>query len=317
MALGGLLAILGQSTAWLGRTLRTTPRVPNVLTRALGTTPAARWSAPTFIKADSKRTAAFMKCIEEYNPDDPSNEEFNAGPPPTGFRQLTEALRPFFDKQVDWMLWPNEVGSFERDQKVASTYALATGLFQDINQCIREDNEDGMRRLAPMIWEIRELLRFETAKICKPGGRKVKPFTGKALRGWLLPVDVIEEVQSQYKIGEEFIWPAFTSCQHEDENTPNGGLWPFNGNMNFEIDCNIDPATMKAKEVLAPVRIGRLLTHSHEVLLPPFTKFRVTGEKKVESVKDGEEGYKNVYCKLLEVVELPTPQAGKPGERRR
>ena len=27
-------------------------------------------------------------------------------------------------------------------------YTLATGLFRDINKCIRDDNEDGLRRLA-------------------------------------------------------------------------------------------------------------------------------------------------------------------------
>ncbi len=77
--------------------------------------------------------------------------------------------------------WIQEVGSFERDQKICSMcpswatladtsanvewrnwtsfvsnpnhvlvarYTLATGLFRDINKCIRDDNEDGLRRLA-------------------------------------------------------------------------------------------------------------------------------------------------------------------------
>lgn len=30
-------------------------------------------------------------------------------------------------------------------------YTLATGLFRDINACIRNDNEDGLRRLASLL----------------------------------------------------------------------------------------------------------------------------------------------------------------------
>ncbi|CAK9016738.1 Hypothetical protein SCF082_LOCUS13319 [Durusdinium trenchii] len=123
----------------------------------------------------------FKRCVEDYSPNDP-NEDFHEGPPPTGFRNLTECIRPYHPNP-QWQLFPGEVGSFERDQKICSMYTLATGLFRDINACIRNDNEDGLRRLAPMIWEIREVLRFETAKICKPDGRKCKPFMGKCLRG--------------------------------------------------------------------------------------------------------------------------------------
>jgi len=188
-------------------------------------------------------------------------------------------------------------------------YTLATGLFRDINKCIRDDNEDGLRRLAPMIWEIREVLRFETAKICKPEGRKCKPFMGKCLRGLEIPEKEVEKWASLYKAGTEFVWPAFTSCQLED-----GGLWPFDGNLNFEIECNIDPSKLAGPEVFAPVGIKRFIGGSNEVLFPPQTKFRVKEEKDVQRVTENDET-RDVHTRVLEVIELPVPQA--PGQRRR
>lgn len=256
----------------------------------------------------NKRTEAFIRCVEEYHPEDPKNEEFDAGPPPTGFRNLTECIRPYHP-HPEWQIYPGSVGSFERDQKICSTYTLATGLFKDINAAIRDDNEDGMRRLAPFIWEIREVLRFETKKICKPDGRRCKPFMGKVLRGLEVPGDEAKQWADLYKVGTEFVWPAFTSCQTEE-----GGLWPFDGNLNFEITCNIDPSKSKSAEIFAPVSIKRFLGGSNEVLFPPHTKFKVVDEKKVEKVTENEIT-RDVYTKILEVVELPTPQA--KGVRRR
>lgn len=244
----------------------------------------------------TERTEAFMRCVEEYQPSD--TDDFEEGPPPTGFRSLAEALRPYHPNP-EWMIWPQP--GFARDQKVCSLYTLATGLFQDVNKAIREDNEDALRRLAPFIHELRQVLRFETAKICKPDGRKCKPFTGKVLRGMEVPVEEIAAAAALYKVGTEFEWSSFTACQVEQ-----GGLWPFDGNLNFEIDCNIDAAGAKSKEVFAPVRISRFLGDSNEVLFPPHTKFRVVGEKAVERVTENEET-RDVYTKILEVVELPTP----------
>lgn len=256
----------------------------------------------------SKRTEAFIRCVEEYNPKDPDNEDFDAGPPPTGFRNLTECIRPYHP-HPEWQIFPGSVGSFERDQKICSMYTLATGLFKDINAAIRDDNEDGMRRLAPFIWEIREVLRFETKKICKPDGRRCKPFMGKVLRGLEVPGEEAKQWADLYKVGTEFVWPAFTSCQTEE-----GGLWPFDGNLNFEITCNIDPSKSKSSEIFAPVSLKRFLGGSNEVLFPPHTKFKVVDEKKVEKVTENEIT-RDVYTKILEVVELPTPQA--KGVRRR
>lgn len=246
----------------------------------------------------TERTEAFIRCIEEYDPTDPANEAFHEGPPATGFRTMDEAIRPYHPNP-EWMIWP--APGYSRDQKICSMYTLATGMFQDINKAIREDNEDGMRRLAPFIYELRQVLRFETKKICKPDGRKCRPFIGRVLRGMDLPQDKVEEMANQYKKGTEFVWPAFTACQKEE-----GGLWPFDGNLNFEIECNIDPVKSKVPEVYAPVKISRFLGDSNEVLFPPMTKFRVVGEKPVERVTENEQT-RDVYTKLLEVVELPVP----------
>jgi len=251
---------------------------------------------------DGGYSEAFMRCVEHYDPNDPSNEEFHEGPPPRGFRTLHQCLLPYH-KNPEWMIWPEPVGSFERDQKVASVYTLATQLFPDINQALREDNEDAMRRLAPMIWEIRQLLKFETRTICTPEGRRCKPWTGPLVRGMLLPEDEVIETMNLYETGTEFTWPAFTSC-HTDE----AGLWPFDGNLNFEIECNIDPKTIGAPEVFAPVKIGRFMQGSNEVLLPPQTKFKVIGEREMETVRENDLPPMDVYTKILEVVELPTPK---------
>jgi len=248
----------------------------------------------------SERTPIYMKCVEEYNPLHPNNEEFSAGPPATGFRSMPEAIRPYHPNP-EWMIWPDP--GFARDQKICSMYTLATGMFQDINKCIREDNEDGLRRLAPFIWELRQILRFEVAKICKPDGRKCRPFIGKVLRGMDLPVETCREYANLYKEGVEFTWPAFTACQLEES-----GLWPFDGNLNFEIDCKIDPSTLKVPEVFAPLSIKRFLGDSNEVLIPPHTRFRVVGEKPVERVTENEVT-RDVYTKQLEVIELPVPLA--------
>jgi len=259
-------------------------------------------------KLSKELSAAFMKCVEEYSPDDPKNGEFQEGNPSTGFRKLEEAIRPFHP-HPEWQIFPGSVGSFERDQKICSTYTLATGLFKDINAAIRNDNEDGLRRLAPFIWEIREVLRFDVKKICTPDGRKCQPFKGKVLRGLEVPNEEVQKLAALYKVGDEFIWPAFTSCQ-----TQEGGLWPFDGNLNFEIECDIDPKTYKTDQVFAPVSIKRFIGGSNEVLFPPGTKFKVTGEKPVEKVTENEET-RDVYTKILKVVELPTPKV--KGERRR
>lgn len=289
-----VLAVSPRQAAWLQQPSRSS-RV------------AMQAASKTFV---SERSPVFVTCVEKYHPDDPSNEDFDEGPPPTGFRNLTEAIRPYHPNP-EWMIFPEPVGSFERDQKICSMYTLATGLFKDINACIRADNEDGLRRLAPFIWEIREVLRFTKKTIATPQGRKCKPFMGRVLRGMDVPVEEAEKLAAEYKVGTEFYWPAFTSCQLEE-----GGLWPFDGNLNFEIECNIDPKTLKAEEIFAPVRISRFLGGSNEVLFPPFTKFKVVGVRDVERVTENEET-RDVYTIQLEVVELPIPQAGKPGERRR
>jgi hypothetical protein len=251
--------------------------------------------------------------VEHYDPFDPSITDFVEGPPCQGFRNHDEAIRPYH-KNPEWHIWPEPVGCFERDQKTAGLYTLATGMFQDINKAIREDDEDGMRRLAPIIWEMRNLLKFEVSKICTPEGRRCRPFVGKVVRGLTFPKAEVEEVANLYQVGTEFTWPSFTSCQtitEEDEKTNDGNydksLWPFDGNLNFEIECNIDPKELGVAEVFAPVRIGRFLGGSNEVLFPPHTKFKVVGERPVESVKERDLPPMDVYTKILEVVELPSP----------
>eukprot|EP00971_Amphidinium_carterae_P324641 6451834-Amphidinium_carterae.1 len=84
--------------------------------------------------------------VKEYYPGHPEDGCFQEGAPPRGFRNLVQSIEPYH-ANPEWMIWP-DVGSFERDQKVASLYTLATGLFTTLNRCIREDNEDGMRRHA-------------------------------------------------------------------------------------------------------------------------------------------------------------------------
>ncbi|CAK0809173.1 unnamed protein product [Prorocentrum cordatum] len=279
---------LGGSAAWVGG-----PRPSRA-----GARRAARRALST------ERSEAFLKCVEYYDPNDPSNEPFSEGPPPTGFRDLTQCISPYHPNP-EWQIWPEPPGHFERDQKVASMYTLASGMFKDINKALREDNEDAMRRLAPMIWEIRHILKFQRDKICTPEGRKCKPFMGQLVRGLDLPQDQVEAVANEYKVGMEFSWPAFTSCQMDEGDQ--GGLWPFEGNLHFEIACNIDPRTMDAEEIFAPVRIGRFLGGSTEVLLPPHTKFKVVGEREVERVRENDLPPFDVYTKILEVVELPTP----------
>lgn len=252
------------------------------------------------MKLPQERTEMFIRCVEEYDPNNPSNEDFDEGPPPRGFRSLIESIRPYHPNP-EWMIFPEPVGCYERDQKICSMYTLATGLFEDINKCIRDDNEDGMRRLAPFIWELRQVLRFEVAKIRKPEGRKCQPFLGRVQRGLNVPVTESEALAATYKVGEEFTWPAFTACQLEE-----AGLWPFDGNLNFEIECNVDAAKAGSDEIYAPVRIGRFLGDNTEVLFPPHTRFRVTDEREPKRVTENEET-RTVYTKLLEVVELPKP----------
>jgi len=251
----------------------------------------------------------FVRCVEEYDPQDENNEEFDEGPPATGFRSLNEAIRPYHPNP-EWMIWPE--GGFARDQKICSMYTLASGLFQDLNKALRDDNEDALRRLAPFIWELRQVLKFKVDTICKPEGRKCKPFTGNILRGLDLPLDEVEEVANLYKKGTEFSWPGFTSCQVDSEGD-GSGLWPFDGNLNFVIKCDVDAKKLGTNEVYAPVRMSRFLGDSNEVLLPPHTKFRVVEERPKEEIVENEGSYDEkrqvVYTRVLEVVDLPTPWA--------
>mmetsp|Transcript_13145 Transcript_13145/g.37532 ORF Transcript_13145/g.37532 Transcript_13145/m.37532 type:complete len:308 (+) Transcript_13145:115-1038(+) len=281
--------LLALPAAWLAQGRQGAPRSPRIALRAVK-------------PLTSERTPIYVKCVEEYDPNDPSNEDFSTGPPSKGFRNMSEAIRPYHNNP-EWMIWPDP--GFARDQKICSMYTLATGMFQDINKCIRDDNEDGLRRLAPFIYELRQLLRFEVDKICTPDGRKCRPFMGKLLRGLDVPEGEVEELAGLYKEGTEFTWPAFTACQLEDS-----GLWPFDGNLNFEIQCNIDPKKMKVPEVFAPVCIKRFLGDSNEVLIPPQTRFRVIGAKPKERVTENEVT-RDVYTVILEVVELPVPMDGK------
>lgn len=238
----------------------------------------------------------FTRVVDGYDPEGP--HEFAAGSPPTGYRTITEAIRPYHPNP-EWMIFPD--AGFGRDQKFCSLYTLATGLYKNLNKALREDNEDSIRRHMVVIHNLREVVRFEVSKIGTPEGRKCKPFIGKVLRGLTVPAEEAEALADSYKHGAEFTWPSFTSTQMDE-----GGLWPFDGNVNFEIECNIDPKTMGVDEVYAPVRISRFLQGSNEVLFPPQTKFRVVGEREPERVKENEET-KMVYTKILEVVELPTP----------
>jgi len=255
----------------------------------------------------TERSEAFIRCVEEYNPDDWSLEtDFRRGPPATGFRNLTECIRPFHP-HPEWQIYKGEIGSFERDQKICGTYTLATDLLKDACRVLREDNEDGMRRMAPMIYEMREVLRFDTSKIAKEGGRRCVPFMGTCWRGLELPQGEVEQFAKLYKKGTEFVWPAFTSCQAYNEELGDGSLWPFDGNLNFEIECKIDPSKLKEPEVFAPVNIKRFIGGMHEVLFPPNTKFRVKEEKPVEKVTE-HDVTRDVHTRILEVVELPTPQ---------
>eukprot|EP00929_Paragymnodinium_shiwhaense_P120858 TRINITY_DN9292_c0_g1_i1.p1 TRINITY_DN9292_c0_g1~~TRINITY_DN9292_c0_g1_i1.p1 ORF type:complete len:323 (-),score=62.91 TRINITY_DN9292_c0_g1_i1:187-1155(-) len=243
-----------------------------------------------------EKSDAYKSAVEGYDPDGP--HEFQEGTPPTGWRNITESLRPYHPRP-DWMIFPTK--GFERDQKICSLYTLATGLFKEINKALREDNEDSLRRHGSFIHELQEVLRFKVDTICTPEGRKCRPFIGNVSRGLNVPADMVEALANEYPVGAEFTWPGFTSCQLEEK-----GLWPFDGNLNFEIECAIDPKTMKVDEVYAPVRISRFLQGSNEVLFPPHTRFRVVGEAEKERVKENEE-YKDVYTKYLEVIELPTP----------
>mmetsp|Transcript_111046 Transcript_111046/g.278027 ORF Transcript_111046/g.278027 Transcript_111046/m.278027 type:complete len:334 (+) Transcript_111046:159-1160(+) len=256
----------------------------------------------------NERSDVFIRCVEDYDPE-ADNEDFDEGPPATGFRSLNEAIRPYH-QNPEWMIWPSP--GYARDQKICSMYTLATGLFQDVNRALREDNEDALRRLAPYIWELRQVLRFKVDTICKPEGRKCKPFTGTVLRGLDLPKDEVEDVANLYKEGTEFSWPSFTACQLDAEGD-GSGLWPFDGNLNFVIKCDVDAAKLGTKEVYAPVRISRFLGDTSEVLFPPHTKFKVVESRPKEEIVENEGSYDErrrvVYTRVLEVVDLPTPWA--------
>lgn len=245
----------------------------------------------------TKRSEAFIKCVEEY---DPTNaEEFNEGPPCTGFRNMTEAVRPHHP-HPEWMIFPDGP-SFALDQKMATLYTLANPMYGIVNKGLRDDNEDSMRRHAPFIHYLREVLRFETKTICKPEGRKCQPWIGDVIRSINVPEADVAKVVAEYKTGTEFTWPSFVSTQNDET-----GLWPYTGNIHFEIICNIDPQKMGVDEVYAPVRMSRFIQESTEILFPPHTKFKVVGERDVQTVKGPEKSY-DVYTKILEVTDLPTP----------
>lgn len=291
LAICNVAVALSRPMAWL-------PRFPKTLQRARRVQRCARNAVGAGLP--DGRTEAFIASIEEYNPEHAHEDTFEEGPPPTGFRSLAETIRPYHPKP-EWMIFPEP--GFERDQKITSMYTLASPLFRNCNSAMRDDNEDSMRRHAAFIHELREVLRFKVDTICTPQGRKCRPFTGRLLRGLDLPVDECAQVADLYKVGTEFTWPAFTACQLEDSE---GGLWPFDGNLNFEIECNVDPKSLEIPEVYAPVRIGRFLGGSTEVLLPPQTRFKVVAEREVYQVTEQKQP-KDVYTKILEVIDLPAP----------
>lgn len=259
---------------------------------------ATRWvEAPTLRK---KRSDVFIRCVEEYDPAGIHDFVEGKGGVSSGFRNMSESIRPYHP-HPEWMIFPER--SFALDQKMCSMYTLATGLFTEINKALRQDNEDSLRRHAAFIHELREVLRFKVDEICTPQGRRCKPFQGLALRGIEIPIEHVESVVGEYEVGREFVWPAFTSCNLADNEK---SLWPFDGNLNFEIKCEIDPRKMDVSEVFAPVRISRFLHSSNDVLFPPQTRFRVTGKKDMQRVKENSRDLE-VHTRMLEVVDLPAP----------
>ena len=132
-----------------------------------------------------------------------------------------------------------------------------------MNPAIRDDNREGLRKQGLLIKETRDA--FATKRLLR-GDYKLKPFQGTVKRGTHIDYSKLEA----YKVGQTVTWPAFSST------SANGN--EFWGNVYFEIHISkmLDDAQATPTTFLpADIRNVSYFKGEGEVLIPPYTEFRV------------------------------------------
>eukprot|EP00427_Karlodinium_veneficum_P066165 CAMPEP_0169322264 /NCGR_PEP_ID=MMETSP1017-20121227/9329_1 /TAXON_ID=342587 /ORGANISM="Karlodinium micrum, Strain CCMP2283" /LENGTH=1744 /DNA_ID=CAMNT_0009416799 /DNA_START=24 /DNA_END=5258 /DNA_ORIENTATION=+ len=208
----------------------------------------------------ANRSDNFVRYVELYDPETGSQSEAILAKVKRLHRDLPLAMAP---ETVE--------------KKLVYYYTQETSLYRLVNQCLRLDEEEGIKYYAGYIRDLRDVFQRQNLhflscdKVLTP-----KPFMGTAYRGVKLL-----QWEDQYKIEREFVWPAFTStstnvevaCGKEFAGDPSGVL--------FEIHCCNMPLPAHC---YVPVDISHLSYYGatensegeKEVLFPPHVRFRVS-----------------------------------------
>ena len=176
-------------------------------------------------------------------------------------------------------------------QKDAITLYSGNSVYQQMNQALRQDDENGLKYFGLLVNLTMQPFCFDAMQ--KPDS-VLKPFVGTVWRGCTLSF----ADQNQYHQGNVVVWEGFSS-------TSKASTSAFGGNCMFEIHCSkclmeaqSNGQGLKAKDFFVPAQIQHLSHYPNEdeVLWPPYTRFRVV--KRVQNT--------SVTMVVLETMEFPS-----------
>ena len=155
-------------------------------------------------------------------------------------------------------------------QKDAIHLYSGNSVYQQMNQALRKDDENGLKSFGSLINLTMQPVCFDAMQ--KPDS-VLKPFVGTVWRGCTLS----SADQNQYHQGNVVVWEGFSSTSKTSTSA-------FGGNCIFEIHCSKclmqaqnNGQGLKTKDFFVPAQIQHLsqFPKEDEVLYPPYTKFRV------------------------------------------
>ena len=166
------------------------------------------------------------------------------------------------EKASDWPLEKFAVGSDDRVLACVHNYT-GNGPAREINRAIRADDGDGLRKWGLLTKETRDA--FETNRLLR-GDYILKPYQGTVKRG----IYIDHSKLGAYQVGQTVTWPAFSST------SANGNEWRGNVKFTIHISKMLDHAQATPTTFLpADIRSVSKYWGEGEVLIPPYTEFRV------------------------------------------
>lgn len=176
------------------------------------------------------------------------------------FSPSTEKLLQNFHYDVDFLT------SNQRGEALITAYTQEGPLYKAVNNALRNRNVHEMRYLASFIKELRGVFNMRNVD-------GVLAFKDDLLfRGIQVPDPA--QALKDFKVGEKFVWPGFTST------TTTRSVAERFGNLIFVIRFKLPAGVEKGSEgppVFAPACISQFsdFPNEGEVVCPPHTEFEV------------------------------------------